>query len=77
VTQVTNFAQVFQDAKTFNEPLTMWNTTSATKMDSMFLRANVFNQPLVRSECALEALSGCAAGGFALTSLRVLSSMTR
>jgi surface protein len=46
VSQVTSFNSVFQDAKTFNEQLTMWNTSSANRMDSMFLRAYAFNQPV-------------------------------
>jgi Mycoplasma protein of unknown function, DUF285 len=43
-------AGMFTDARAFNQPLTSWNTSLVSRMDSMFFKAFAFNQTLVRVE---------------------------
>lgn len=45
VDRVTTFDGVFNSLD-FNEPLTNWNTSSATSMYGMFAYAKTFNQPI-------------------------------
>ena len=45
VDRVTTFDNVFNSLN-FNEPLTNWNTSSATSMYAMFAYAKTFNQPI-------------------------------
>ena len=44
--QVTNMAEMFYDAKSFNQPLNNWNVSNVTFMNRMFNGARSFNQPL-------------------------------
>jgi hypothetical protein len=46
VEYVTDFSYVFDGKTKYNQPLTKWNTSSATTMNSMFIENFVFNQPL-------------------------------
>lgn len=43
---ITNMANMFSSASTFNQPLNNWNTENVTNMQSMFYGAENFNQPL-------------------------------
>ena len=46
VSKVTNMSYMFNNARSFNQPLDKWNTSNVTNMSSMFRRAKSFNQPL-------------------------------
>ena len=46
VSRVTNMSNLFEDRKSFNQPLNNWNVSRVTNMDSMFANATSFNQPL-------------------------------
>ena len=39
-------AEMFYDAKSFNQPLNNWNVSNVTFMNRMFNGARSFNQPL-------------------------------
>ena len=45
-TLVTNMSNLFQNASTFNQPLSSWDTSNVTNMKYMFSGASKFNQPL-------------------------------
>jgi Mycoplasma protein of unknown function, DUF285 len=51
-------ANMFADAKAFNQPLTSWSTGAVSRMEFMFLRATAFNQSLV---CPYNHFLGIAA----------------
>ena len=46
LSKVTNMAEMFYDAKSFNQPLNNWNVSNVTFMNRMFNGARSFNQPL-------------------------------
>ena len=46
VSNVTNMTQLFEGARSFNQPLNNWNVSNVTNMKFMFLDATSFNQPL-------------------------------
>ena len=46
VSNVTNFAFMFQRAENFNADISVWNTEKATRMNNMFDGALKFNQPI-------------------------------
>ena len=46
VSNVTNMIQLFEGARSFNQPLNNWNVSNVTNMKFMFLDATSFNQPL-------------------------------
>ena len=46
VSNVTNFAGMFFNAKKFNQPIGDWDTSNVINMHSMFYSARSFNQPI-------------------------------
>ena len=46
VSNVTNFANVFQGCNQFNQDLNSWDTSNVTYMGATFSRATSYNQPL-------------------------------
>ena len=46
VSNVTNMIQLFEGARSFNQPLNNWNVSNVTDMMLMFTRARSFNRPL-------------------------------
>ena len=46
VSLVTNMSNLFENRRSFNQPLNNWNVSRVTNMDSMFANARSFNQPL-------------------------------
>ena len=46
VANVTNMESMFDDCRTFNQPIEMWNTENVTNMRLMFNMCWLFNQPL-------------------------------
>jgi surface protein len=46
VSNVTTFAQAFNSAKAFNQPLNDWKMSHVTNISGMFLFTDSFNQPL-------------------------------
>ena len=43
---MTNMANMFNRATSFNQPLNNWDVSKVTSMESMFWGATSFNQPL-------------------------------
>ena len=56
----TNFASMFENAKSFNDDVSHWNTENVTSMNKMFKGASKFNQPIgmwnLRNVTSLEAM---------------------
>lgn len=46
VSNVTDMSYMFQNTKSFNQPLNSWNVSKVTDMNDMFAGAKSFNQPL-------------------------------
>lgn len=45
-TTVTNITGIFEQCSTFNQDISMWNTSNVTAMADVFSGASIFNQPL-------------------------------
>ena len=46
MSNVTNMWYMFQNARSFNQPLNKWNVSKVTNMYKMFWNADSFNQQL-------------------------------
>ena len=43
---ITNMTSMFQDATSFNQDISGWNTSNVTAMNNMFTSTTSFNQPI-------------------------------